>query len=292
MHIETLGNGLGGQSMYLLHLAAMKIIPATVSITADTGAENDCLWNTGERTTAREYFDRVVVPLAEAGGIEAKFVRAKRQGEDMPGLEEFVNRYIDGEEKSLHIPVFGNRGGKLIQSCTDRWKIGAIKQELRRMGATSARNAIGIHANEFDRIKGQYLDVIDGWRTYQTGTTNRTTKVFTPTKWLTHYYPLVGLNMGRESIRDKLEELGIPYLISSECDFCPHKNWARWKDTHPDTVARIAELEARFNGEYFFTSSKKPLLIALEEMKTKAEANPSLFSDENDFGCENDVCGI
>lgn len=43
-HIEALANGMGGPSMYLLWLACQKRIPATVSITADTGV--------GERLSA------------------------------------------------------------------------------------------------------------------------------------------------------------------------------------------------------------------------------------------------
>ena len=47
--------------MYLVVMAAEGRIPCRYSITADTGAEDDCLWSTGERTTAKEYYERVVI---------------------------------------------------------------------------------------------------------------------------------------------------------------------------------------------------------------------------------------
>jgi hypothetical protein len=42
--------------MRLLIMAAEGDLPNTkLSITADTGSEKDCLWSTGDRTTAKEY---------------------------------------------------------------------------------------------------------------------------------------------------------------------------------------------------------------------------------------------
>lgn len=41
MKANWVANGLGGQSMYLFYLACHRRIPATLSITGDTGGEND-----------------------------------------------------------------------------------------------------------------------------------------------------------------------------------------------------------------------------------------------------------
>jgi hypothetical protein len=51
MHLESISNGLGAPSILLVAMAIRGEIPATVSITADTGWENDRLWNTGRRST-------------------------------------------------------------------------------------------------------------------------------------------------------------------------------------------------------------------------------------------------
>lgn len=59
MHLEAIANGLGAQSMYLVVLAGRREIPATVSITADTGWEKDRLWHNGEWSTPQEFFDKL-----------------------------------------------------------------------------------------------------------------------------------------------------------------------------------------------------------------------------------------
>src|SRR5271165_1323759 len=129
--VQSISNGLGSQSMYLVLLAARGEIPATVSITADTGAEHDCLWNTGERTSAKVYFERIVEPYCTDHNITARFVRSVDKDKQLlPDLLEQLKQTIkDGKLNSIKIPVFGSRGGRLMQSCTDKWKIRAIHQE-------------------------------------------------------------------------------------------------------------------------------------------------------------------
>lgn len=285
-HVESISNGLGSQSMYLLVLAADKEIPATVSITADTGSENDRLWNTGERTSAREYFDRVVVPFGASHGIETRFVRARdARKREIETLESHtVKAAKDGKLTSVKIPVFGSNGGRLKQSCTDRWKIRAINQELRLMGAKTARTAQGIHYGEaVRRVRGKYIGLVGGWETY--ATTERRKGVWRVTKWLTHYYPLVDRRLRRMDIQQRLEARGVPYLVSSECDFCPHQDYARWARHTPESLAQSAALEAGFKGEYYLTEKRVPLLQALEQMRREPEG-------ELDFGCGNSYCGV
>jgi len=76
MHLESLSNGLGAQSVLLDLMMCRREIPATVSITADTGWERDRLWSNGRRSTAREYFDEIIVPLNAKYGLDSRFVRS------------------------------------------------------------------------------------------------------------------------------------------------------------------------------------------------------------------------
>lgn len=279
--------------MYLLVLAGHRRIPATVSITADTGAEEDCLWSTGERTTARAYFDQVVTPLARELGIDARFVRARSKDKPpLPSIVEYMKGRLLLNNPAPPIPMFGSRGGRLLQSCTDKWKIAAIKQEARRMGATHLRSAQGIHYGEAARrVKGLYVGKLDGFDSYQSTTKNKTTGAITVIKWMSHYYPLVDLKMDREAVSKALRALNIPYLVSSECDMCPHKDLARWERTSPEKIEEIAELEAQYKGEYFFTDLRKPLKQAIAIWRAEQDANPLLFT-EPDFGCGNSYCGV
>lgn len=292
MNINFLANGLGGQSLLLLALAGEGKIPATVSITADTGSENDRVWNTGERTSSREYYERIVVPLGKSFGIETRIVRAQNsEGVPNPPLHEAQARINAKGKRSISIPVFGSKGGRLIQVCTDRWKMTAIKQELRRMGAKTACGAEGIHQDEaWRRVKGDFLCERGGFNIYQKAWTSRTTKKVYVTKWLTHFYPLVDMRLGRSAVQDELKRRNIPFLISSECDMCPHQDAARWLRHTPESLAASAALEATFNGEYFLTDRRIPLLQAIAQMKAEQDEKPSEL--ELDFGCGNALCGV
>ncbi|HEX7313327.1 MAG TPA: hypothetical protein VF297_05375 [Pyrinomonadaceae bacterium] len=305
MHIESLSNGMGGQSMYLLWLAGQRRIPATYSITADTGSELDCLWSTGERTTAAEFFARVVKPLADEWGIDARFVRAVDKNENpLPPLHEYARQFIHlGDGKKQMMPLYGIRGkngrSQLRQTCTERWKVAAINQEARRLGAKTLRTAQGIHIGEYDRrCKGIYLrDEEFNGQVFSVYQTTRTVKGETIViKWLSHYYPLVDLKMNREAVAEEMRRLNIPYLVTSECDMCPHKDWPRWQRTSPETVDRIAEHEAEYQGQFFFTDRRVPLkeaLTLMAEAAARGDAGRTLpLFDGADFGCRNDVCGV
>lgn len=295
MHLEILSNGLGGPSMYLLTLAARREIPATISITADTGAEEDRLCSNGRRMSARQFFDEVVVPYAAVHGIGAYFVRAKtKTGAPMQTLWQQVEDAADsGELKTIKIPLFGSEGGRLRQPCTSRWKIAAIRQAARELGATSMRQALGIHTGEAARrMKGANPRRVDGWLTmndidgmFSSGPHAGKPRIV---KWSTRYYPLVEKRLYRDDIQRELLAAGLPYLITSECDFCPHQDAARWLRHTPERLAEIAALETKFNGEYFFTDRRIPLMQAIELM----DKNTNQDSLDLDFGCNNAVCGV
>lgn len=234
MHIESISNGLGSQSMTMLVLAAEGRIPAQLSITADTGSELDCLWSTGERTTAKEYFDRIVEPYAKDHGIEAVFVRSlDKDGNELPAIIDLLR-----QGNSAGVPLFGSRGGRNMQYCTGKYKIRAIRQELRRRGATSAHVAIGLTISETERMK------------------------LSDVQWCENYWPLIDLRMYRGQCQDVLKERGIPYLVSTQCDMCPHKDKSRWERTAQWVIDDLAEIEAGLPGLYF-TDQRIPLKEAI-----------------------------
>jgi len=249
MHIEVVSNGMGSQSMMLLVLAAEGKIPARLSITGDTGSELDRVWNTGERTTAYEYFDRIIEPFASDNGIEAVMVKAqKKSGDPEPPIIDLL------KIQQVSIPMYGSRGGRLPQYCTYKWKIRAVRQELRRRGAKSARCALGLTKTEVHRMKPS--DV----------------------KWCQNWWPLITVcPLDREQCQTELEKRGIPYLLSTECDMCPHKDQARWKRTSDEKLLELAEIELGLPG-LFFHSTRVPLLDALRTKQL------SFFDDSCDSG--------
>lgn len=283
---------MGGQSMYLFWCACTGLIPATVSITANTGAERDCLWSTGKRTSAEEFFYEVIEPMGAEYGVATSFVRAQDgSGQELPPLDAHVFRTAATSAGSTHIPLFGSQGGRLMQTCTDRWKIAAIKQELRRMGADTARCAQGIHSGEaINRVKGIEIGQWKGFMTYQTGYRSKRSGKLYMTKWLYHYYPLVEWKMNREKVREEMAKLDIPYLVTSECDLCPHKDLLRWQKSSEETIKKGEELEGLLKGEFFLTANCVPLRDSIELMR---ESRKRRGMDEvEDFGCQNDICGI
>lgn len=284
--IEYTANGLGGQSMWLLHMACEGQIPARFSITADTGSEQDRAMMDGTRITAEEFFRKHVAPMALRGGIGAFFTRAKyKTGADFPPLHEHMAAHAMTQQ---NVPMFGSEGGRLRQTCTDKWKMRAIRQQLRQLGAKKARGAVGIHFGEaLRRMSGPYLGKFVhrnlSYRFYQTVDGRKVPK---PIKWMQHYYPLVDSEMDREAVRDRLRKLGIPYLVTSECDMCPHQDDARWLQHTPESIERSAVLEDRYEGEFFFTDRRIPLRLAVEEMrKNPKPSDPA-------FGCHNGLCGL
>lgn len=289
LHIESISNGLGAQSMYMLVMAAEGRIPARLSITAATGWEKDCVWSTGERTTSEEYFERIVLPYASQHGIEAVLVEAvDKGGIPVAPLGEWTRQYIEtGKFNHIKIPLFGSNGGRLRQPCTSRKKITAIRQELRRRGATSARMAHGLHRGEIRRMKGIHGRVEGGFYTLTA----------MDAQWMSHYYPIIEAGLFRSDVQNQLVQRGIPYLLSTECDGCPHKDWPRWERTSAAVIDDIADMEEKLNGQFFFTDKRIPIREALPLMKAEWEAKHqsgnSSFFDDPDFGCdEGGLCGI
>lgn len=274
MHLESISNGFGSQSMALLVLRKRKIVRGDISMSADTGSEFDCLWSNGRRTDARTFFEEVIAPYCRDIGIKAVFVRTRdKKGNAYPPLHEAMLAMVNDSPR--FVPLFGSEGGRLMQQCTDRWKVRAMLQEARRRGAGTMRAAIGLHCEEMGRVKGRWVgkSKLDGFNTFRC----------TERDWLTKHYPLIDLKMTRQDCRELCDEEGLLYIVGSQCNMCPHKNRERWERDLPSTLAWAAEIESRFGGNFFLTDKRIPLMQALPLMTPPKD---------DDFGCENDVCGF
>ncbi|MBU1682924.1 hypothetical protein KJ742_03180 [Patescibacteria group bacterium] len=261
--IESISCGQGAPSLFLIVLAGEGYFHADVVVVADTGWETDMLWSTGKRTDSKIFFENITKPLSESFGIQAVFVRSKRKdGTEYPPIPDMQH---PGKED---IPLFGSEGGRLRQTCTSKWKIQAIRQELRRQGAKSAITYLGLTLDEVHRIKPNNV------------------------KWEQLSWPLIGYpirdnwtkKFRRFEINKELMKRNIPFLITSQCDGCPHKDYFRWKNNSQEKITELAKFERRWEGKQFLTSCRKPLPEALIEMENQVTKNNTL-----DF-CENGYC--
>lgn len=255
MHV--ISNGMGAPSMRLLVMAAEGEIDANLSITGDTGWELDRTWSNGAVTTAREYFSTVIEPYAHEHGIEAIMVRAKdRDGKELPSILDVLR----GGNTTAGVPFFGSHGGRLAQACTGKWKVRAVRQELRRRLVTHAKIALALTVDEVHRMKPSDVD------------------------WCENWWPLIQLKrMYRATVLDDLDRRGIPYLLSSECDGCPHQDAWRWKRHSQGVIDELAAIESKLDGQ-FFTPQRIPLKHALATMDD---------SDQIAFECdEGGYCGL
>lgn len=260
MHINSILSGQGAPSTWLIVMAGMNQIEQyrgdlPIVIVADTGNEKKMLCSDGKYYDNDEYFYEITQPLAEEFGMEAVFVRARDgQGEELPSLRELNSRILPNGKTTINTPMFGSNGGRLQRTCTSKYKISATRQELRRRGAETATSAIGFTVSEAHRMKPNEV------------------------KWEQKIYPLIDARLYRAEINEYLDEMGVPYLISTECGDCPFKDFARWKRTHPDEIKRAAQFERDVGkGEFFLTRELVPLEQAINLMKSR-ESKP-MFDD-------------
>lgn len=298
--LDALSNGLGGQSQMLLWMACNGQIPASLSIAADTGSEKHRMCSDGTRMTAREFFDEHVKPYGEKHGVECVFVRAlDEHKKPMPDIDEVLRlsskKSTFGEMVSgVAVPLFTNdkTRGRLMQSCTDKWKKRAIHQEGRRRGAKLMRNAIGFHSGEAGRIKSRYIGQDGGFSIYKPQA-QRDDGELHDIAWLEHYHPLVDRGLNRSAIKEYLDSFGVKYLVTTECDKCPHQDFQRWSALPKEAIEEAAEIEAGWGGKLFFTPLRIPLKKAIETMGQIDRMKKAQMDIFPEFGCKGDgLCGI
>ncbi|MFZ9311447.1 MAG: hypothetical protein ACO24O_08105, partial [Arenimonas sp.] len=102
---------------------------------ADTGSENDRLSSDGTRTSNALIYAELK-KLWDAWGLPSFFVRSHdKHGNELPALIDAVETAASERHRVEFVPLYGSRNGQSLQSCTDKWKIRAMHQQARRMGA-------------------------------------------------------------------------------------------------------------------------------------------------------------
>lgn len=257
--INVVSNGMGAPSMALLVLASQGKLKVDYSITANTGSEKDMLMSDGSRMRAIEYLLGTVEPFCQKNNIKFGYPRAKDK--DGKELNSIWDNLKDGN--TTGVPMFGSNGGRLIQTCTGKYKIRAVRQFLRNEGIDKCKMYLGLTSNEIHRIKE--ADV----------------------KWAENWWPLIfDFKMGRMDCIRLVEGAGIIYPVNTQCDNCPHKDGERWLNTASWVIDELEQMEKEMPG-LFFSNLRIPIRQAIKEYE-KMEAQGDLF--ENKKACVSGYC--
>lgn len=110
-----------------------------------------------------------------------------------------------------------------FKSCSDRWKRRPIKRQVRKLlPDTSVTMPIGIDADEAHRAKKS------------------------KELWITHTYPLLNWNWGREECIEAIQAAKLPQPGKSSCFFCPSmkpREILQLSRCHPGLFKRAVEIE-------------------------------------------------
>lgn len=172
---------------------------------------------TRERSTTWEYLEQVTRPALLAVGVDLVRVSAA----DYADTDLF-----EGEDRRLLIPVYtadtSERGGKLLNHCSTRWKRRVAQRWARAQGVQAAAVWYGISTDELRRVR------------------------LSREQWWEHTYPLVDLRMSRADCYAAVRRAGWPEPPKSSCWMCPHmrpEEWQEIKLTRPDEFRAAAALE-------------------------------------------------
>lgn len=247
---------MGAPSMAMLVLHKQGKIKADYCVTADTGSENDMLLSNGDRATADEYYNEVIKPYCKKIGVKSSFPRAKDKNGNP--LDSIWDNLQSGSTSG--VPLFGSGGGRLMQTCTGKYKIRAVRQFLRTEKVRKAVIYLGLTKDEAHRMKPS--DV----------------------KWAQNEWPLINEYKGRIDCIKMVENEGLVYPIHTQCDNCPHKDYKRWTTTSDWVIEKLSEIETKLPGQ-FFTPIRKPIKQAIADMK-ELDKQGTLFGDF----CESGYC--
>lgn len=145
----------------------------------------------------------------------------------------------------VHAPLYtlapNGKKGQLFRTCTDRFKIRPIRQQLRKLGCKRAFAWLGITKDEIERVKPSDL------------------------LWYTHEYPL--LDYTRTDCEEILAQVGIE-PVKSACTFCPYRSQDLWETLHGDDLASAIAYDesirhVRPGFLSFVHSARVPLTVAL-----------------------------
>ena len=152
-----------------------------------------------------------------------------------------------------------------FKSCSDRWKRRPIKRFIRKvMPKTDVTMPIGIDSEEAHRAKTSQE------------------------KWITHTYPLLDWNWGRDECVDAIEKVGLPQPGKSSCFFCPSmrtREIIQLNKCHPDLLQRAVAMERNASETTYGTIVGLGRTWTWESLVKADEAQLKMFSDRTDVAC-------
>lgn len=199
------------QSSALMVMSAVGDLPPVVAaIHADT---------THERSGTYEYA-RKWTPWLEARGVRVVTVSdaaaAARvwHGEMIPARtisDGTVPIYGDEDDEDGEPVIVGRRGigkrGKLLRTCTQRWKIAPVRRWLREnYPGETFEMWLGISTDEAQRMRRSNV------------------------QYITNRYPLIERRMSRNDCARYLAAHGWDVPPKSACVFCPFHDRAAWRE--------------------------------------------------------------
>jgi len=243
--LRVFSSGGGVQSTAALVLAAQGRIDYPVFLFANVGEDS-------EKPATIAYFREVAQPYAAGHGIDMVELRRKMR----TGEQRTLRQEIEGQPKSIPIPVRLKGGGFGTRRCTDRFKIRVVGRWTREHGATAefpATVGIGFSIDEFERA---------------TSTTDL--------PWQVKSYPLLDLHVSRRDCERIITEAGLPMPPKSACTFCPFhsvEDWRRQAREEPEAFADAVAMEAMLNARRaelgkdsaWFSSVMRPLPAVLDQ---------------------------
>lgn len=168
---------------------------------------------------------------------------------------------------SIHTPLYTvnletGEQGQLYRTCTDRFKIQPIRQELRRRGWDEVDLWLGITVDEVHRAKHSQV------------------------QWITNCYPFLELNFRRGECERFLELIAVP-ASKSACVFCPYRSpygWSVIRSNPEDWAKAVAYDEsirhARPGFLSFVHSDCKPLAEAVPDPSRQTTLFGAILGDQ------------
>jgi hypothetical protein len=211
---------------------------------------------TRERATTWEYLDRYTAPALAQAGVKLERVSAA----DYASTDLF-----EGAKQRLLIPAYtldtSERGGKLTNQCSSRWKRRVAQRWARAQGVNRAEVWIGISTDELSRRR------------------------LSREKWWIHRYPLIDARMNRADCYGIIRRHGWPEPPKSSCWMCPHMKPSEWRGLHSADWKAALDLDAemrRTKNNAYLTADMEPL----SEIDF-TESQESLFTE-----CESGWCFV
>ena len=249
--MRTFSFGGGVQSTAVLALQALGRLPNPYDTYLFANVGDD-----SEDPRTLEYYHEYHVPFAKKHNIELiELHRILTDG----SIETLWSRMMNGNAKSIPIPVRMDNGAPTTRGCTSDFKIRVVRRWQRANGSTRDNptvTGLGISIDEIERARddsGFDDQILD--------------------------YPLIELNINRNHCYDIIKEVGLPQPPKSACFFCPFhgmETWRRLKIERPDLFDKSVYLEQVLNEKrdslnrdrVWLTRRGKPLDTVVDDQLT------------------------